>query len=82
VVRLGVTPTGRPTINLLITLEGVVVLRRLGLAVLATGISLTGLVTGTAAAAPSCADYHWIGAAGSGQRDAEGLSSTRPPPFR
>ncbi len=49
--------------------------RRLGFAVLMAGISLTGLVTGTAAAAPSCADYHWIGAAGSGQRDAEGLTA-------
>lgn len=74
-VRLGVTPTGRSTINLLITVKGVVVFRRLGLAVLATGISLTGLVTATVAAAPSCADYHWIGAAGSGQRDAEGLTA-------
>jgi len=75
VVRIGVTPTGRPTINLLITLEGVVVFRRLGFAVLTAGISLTGLVTGTAAAAPSCADFHWMGAAGSGQRDAEGLTA-------
>jgi hypothetical protein len=41
--------------NSLITLEGVVVSRRLGFAVVMTGISLTGLVTGTAAAAPSWA---------------------------
>jgi len=65
VVRIAVTPTGRPTINLLIALEGVVVFRRLGSAVLMAGIGLTGLATGTAVAAPSCADYHWIGAAGS-----------------
>jgi cutinase len=51
------------------------VLRRLGSAVLMAGISLTGLATGTATAAPSCANYHWIGAAGSGQRDAEGLTA-------
>jgi len=51
------------------------VFRRLGFAVLMAGIGLTGLATGTAAAAPSCADYHWMGAAGSGQRDAEGLTA-------
>lgn len=49
--------------------------RRLGLAVLIAGVGLTGLATGTAGAASSCADYHWIGAAGSGQRDAEGLTA-------
>lgn len=49
--------------------------RRLSCAVLLAGISVTGLATGTATAAPSCADYHWIGAAGSGQRDAEGLAA-------
>lgn len=51
-------------------------IRRLGLAVLLAGMSLAGLATGTAAAAPAgCGDYHWIGAAGSGQRDAVGLMS-------
>jgi cutinase len=49
--------------------------RRLALAVLATGLGLAGLSTGTAAAAPGCGDFHWIGAAGSGQRDAAGLQS-------
>lgn len=49
--------------------------RRLGCAVLTAGIGFTGLACGTAAAAQSCADYHWIGAAGSGQRDAAGLSA-------
>jgi len=51
------------------------VIRRLGLAVLVTGVALGGLATGTAAAAPGCADFHWIGAAGSGQRDGAGLNS-------
>jgi len=51
------------------------VIRRLGLAVLVAGMSLGGLATGTAAAAPGCADFHWIGAAGSGQRDAAGLNA-------
>jgi cutinase len=50
-------------------------LRRLGSVVLMAGIGLTGLATGTATAASSCADYHWIGAAGSGQRDAAGLTA-------
>jgi hypothetical protein len=45
------------------------------MAVLAAALPLAGLVTGTAAAAPGCADFHWIGAAGSGQRDAVGLMS-------
>ncbi len=53
--------------------------RRLGLAVLTTsvvaGMTLAGLSTGTAAAAATCADYHWIGAAGSGQRDGAGLTA-------
>lgn len=49
--------------------------RRLGSAALLAGIAVTGLATGTAAAAPSCADYHWIGAAGSGQRDGAGLTA-------
>jgi hypothetical protein len=38
-------------------------------------MALAGLATGTAAAAPGCGDFHWIGAAGSGQRDAAGLTS-------
>lgn len=42
---------------------------------LAAGIGLAGLSTGTAAAAPGCADFHWMGAAGSGQRDGAGLSA-------
>jgi cutinase len=48
-------------------------IRRLGLAVLVAGTALAGLATGTAAGAPGCGDFHWIGAAGSGQRDAAGL---------
>lgn len=48
---------------------------RLGVGVLAVGVTLAGLVTGTAAATTACGDYHWIGAAGSGQRDAAGLLS-------
>ena len=50
-------------------------IRRLGLAVLVAGMALAGLATGTAAAAPACADFHWIGAAGSGQRDGAGLDA-------
>lgn len=39
-------------------------------AVVASGMALSGLTGGVAAAAPAgCADYHWMGAAGSGQRD-------------
>lgn len=45
----------------------------MGLAILVAGMSLAGLATGTASAAPGCADFHWLGAAGSGQRDAAGL---------
>lgn len=48
---------------------------RLGTAVLAAGFALAGLTAGTASAASACADYHWIGAAGSGQRDAAGLTA-------
>ncbi|WP_179466599.1 cutinase family protein [Mycolicibacterium vinylchloridicum] len=48
---------------------------RVGSVVLAAGIGLAGLATGTASAAPGCADFHWIGAAGSGQRDAAGLTA-------
>lgn len=50
-------------------------IRRTCLAVVIAGIALSGLATGTAAAAPACADYHWIGAAGSGQRDGAGLTA-------
>ncbi|HEV7421807.1 MAG TPA: cutinase family protein [Mycobacterium sp.] len=50
-------------------------IRRLGLAVLVAGMALAGLATGTAAAAPACSDFHWIGAAGSGQRDGAGLTA-------
>lgn len=49
--------------------------RRLAVAVAVTGLGVSGLVTGTAAATPGCGDYHWIGAAGSGQRDAAGLAA-------
>jgi cutinase len=45
------------------------------MAVLVAGSSLAGLATGTAAAAPGCGDFHWIGAAGSGQRDGAGLTT-------
>jgi hypothetical protein len=51
------------------------VIRRLGLAVLVAGMALAGLANGTAAAAPACSDFHWIGAAGSGQRDGAGLTA-------
>lgn len=51
------------------------VIRQVGSAVLAAGIGLAGLATGTAAATPDCADFHWMGAAGSGQRDGAGLSA-------
>lgn len=50
-------------------------IRRLGWAVLIAGLALSGLATATASAAAECADYHWIGAAGSGQRDAAGLAT-------
>ena len=48
---------------------------RLGLTVVVAGLALTGLATGTAGAATACGDFHWLGAAGSGQRDAAGLVS-------
>ena len=50
-------------------------IRRLGFAALVAGTALAGLATGTATAepAPACADYHWIGAAGSGQRTGASL---------
>jgi cutinase len=51
------------------------VIRRVGLAVLMAGMTLAGLASGTATAAPECADFHWIGAAGSGQRDGAGLTT-------
>jgi hypothetical protein len=50
-------------------------IRRLGLGVVVAGMALAGLATGTAAAAPGCPDFHWIGAAGSGQRDGAGLTA-------
>ena len=50
-------------------------IRRLGLAVVVAGVAVAGLSTGTAAAAPACGDYHWLGAAGSGQRDGAGLTT-------
>lgn len=50
-------------------------IRRLGLAVLLAGMVAAGLSTATAVAAPDCADYHWIGAAGSGQRDGAAASA-------
>lgn len=50
-------------------------IRRMGLAVLVTGVALAGLATGTATAAQACGDYHFIGAAGSGQRDGAGLTT-------
>ncbi|MDT5078784.1 MAG: cutinase [Mycobacterium sp.] len=50
-------------------------IRRIGLAGLIAGMTLAGFATGTASAAPECADFHWIGAAGSGQRDAAGLTT-------
>ena len=49
--------------------------RRLGLADVVAGMALAGMATGTAAGAPTCADFHWIGAAGSGQRDGAGLTA-------
>jgi hypothetical protein len=56
-------------------LEELIVIRRLGLAVLMAGMALAGLSAGTAAAAPGCGDFHWMGAAGSGQRDGAGLTA-------
>ena len=56
-------------------------IRRMGMAVVAAGVAagfaLSGLAgsMGTASAAPECGDFHWMGAAGSGQRDAVGLMS-------
>jgi hypothetical protein len=45
------------------------VIRRLCLLAAVTGLVVSGLAAGTAAAAPACPDFHWMGAAGSGQRD-------------
>ncbi|MHA3024712.1 cutinase family protein [Mycobacterium sp. BMJ-28] len=42
-------------------------------AVIAMGVS--GMSMGSASAEPGCPDYHWIGAAGSGQRDAAHLGA-------
>lgn len=70
-----VTADRRAAINLLTVVEDLLVFRALGSAVLAAVFGLSGLATGTAAAASSCADYHWIGAAGSGQRDGVALAA-------
>lgn len=48
---------------------------RLGMAVAVAATALVGLGGGTAAAEPACADFHWIGAAGSGQRDGAALTA-------
>ena len=50
-------------------------IRRAALALVAAAMTLAGLATGTAAAAGECGDYHWIGAAGSGQRDGAALTA-------
>jgi Cutinase len=50
------------------------VLRRFGAvlgAAAVAGSALVGLTAGAAQAAPGCPDVHWIGAAGSGQRDGD-----------
>jgi len=44
-------------------------------AVAVAGSTLVGLAAGTANAAPGCPDVHWIGAAGSGERDGYGAAS-------
>src|SRR3954470_13099634 len=49
--------------------------RRLGVAVLVAGTAFAGVATGTAGAAPGCGDFHWLGAAGSGQRDGAALTA-------
>ncbi|MGY4708186.1 cutinase family protein [Mycolicibacterium sp. CBM1] len=48
---------------------------RIGAAVLSAAIAMAVMATGTATAASGCADYHWLGAAGSGQRDGAGLTA-------
>ncbi len=53
------------------------VARRFGAAALAAVVAVGVWTCGTATAAPtdpSCADFHWIGAAGSGQRDGAKLA--------
>lgn len=50
-------------------------IRRLCLLISLIGLALAGLATGTAAAAPACPDFHWMGAAGSGQRDGAKLAA-------
>jgi hypothetical protein len=51
------------------------VIRRLCLLIAVTGLAVSGLAGGTAAAAPACPDFHWMGAAGSGQRDGAKLAA-------
>lgn len=48
---------------------------RLGAAGLLAAAALVGPAAGTAVAEPACADVHWIGAAGSGQRDGAQLAA-------
>jgi cutinase len=48
---------------------------RIGMAAVVAASALVGLAGGTASAAPACADFHWIGAAGSGQRDGAKLTA-------
>jgi len=50
------------------------VIRRLCLLATAIGLAFAGLAGGTAVAAPACPDFHWMGAAGSGQRDGAKLT--------
>ncbi len=50
-------------------------IRRLGLAAVVAVLAVAGLATGTAAAATDCPDFHWLGAAGSGQRDGAGKTA-------
>ena len=50
-------------------------IRRLGSAALAAGTVLAGSAPGTAAAESGCGDFHWIGAAGSGQREGAALTA-------
>ena len=50
--------------------------RRVALALVVAAMALAVLAAGTAAAAAECGDYHWIGAAGSGQRDGAALAAS------
>lgn len=50
-------------------------IRRLCLLVALFGLAVSGLAAGTAVAAPACPDFHWMGAAGSGQRDGAKLAA-------